>query len=243
MAEALFRLQDVSKVYGGRRVLEIDELEIERGEILAVVGPSGAGKSTLLRILNFLEAPSKGRICFDSQWIDGADSAPLPVRRRITTVFQSPLLLKRSVRGNVRYGLQLRARRDCDELVDDVLQQVGLAALGAQDAKRLSGGEAQRVALARAMILRPDVLLLDEPTANLDPQNVALIERIVRRLNEVEKTTIVLVTHNLFQARRLANRVAFFLEGELIEVADSTKFFESPRDARSAAFVGGDMIY
>lgn len=243
MPDSLYELQNVTKAYGERCVLSVGSMKIERGEILAIVGPSGAGKSTLLRILNFLEEPTSGRIQFNGQWFDARDEPSVDVRRRITTVFQRPILLKRSVRDNVRYGLGLRGVRNNQEPVEEVLSQVGLDALMEQNATSLSGGEAQRVALARAMILRPDVLLMDEPTANLDPRNVALIEQIVRRLNEEESTTIVLVTHNIFQAKRLARRVAFFLEGELVELATTERIFQSPEDPRTKSFVGGEMIY
>ena len=122
-----------------------------------------------------------------------------------------------------------------------VRQQV--TQLARQRARTLSGGEAQRVALARAIVLNPDVLLLDEPTANLDPYNVSLIENIARRINEQHKTSLVLVTHNVFQAKRLAHRVAFLLDSKVVEVGEVTTFFESPSDPRTAAFVRGEMIY
>jgi tungstate transport system ATP-binding protein len=161
----------------------------------------------------------------------------------VTTVFQRPVLLNRNVQDNVVYGLRLRGKRNSARLVRTTLEQVGLGELASQRARTLSGGEAQRVALARAMVLRPDVLLLDEPTANLDPYNVGLIEAIVQRLNRERGTTQVVVTHNVFQARRLAKRVALILNGEIIEVADVQTFFHSPKDPRTAAFVRGDMVY
>ena len=167
----------------------------------------------------------------------------LEIRRTVTTVSQRPILLNRTVRANVEFGLRLRGRRDRDGEVRAALEKVGLAALEGQAARTLSGGEAQRVALARAMVIRPDVLLLDEPTANLDPYNVAVIEEAVRRLNAERGTTVVLVTHNVFQARRLAHRVAFILDGKIVEVADTESFFERPRDPRTAAFVRGEMVY
>lgn len=243
MPDSLYELQNATKTFGERCVLNIGSMKIERGEILAIVGPSGAGKSTLLRMLNFLDKPTSGRIRFQDQWFDANEEPTIDVRRRITTVFQRPILLKRSVRENVRYGLGLRGMRNSHGPVEEVLSEVGLGGLMEQSATSLSGGEAQRVALARAMILRPDVLLMDEPTANLDPQNVALIEQIVRRLNDEEATTIVLVTHNIFQAKRLAKRVAFFLEGELVELATTERIFQSPQDPRTESFVGGEMIY
>ncbi|MCP4541937.1 MAG: ATP-binding cassette domain-containing protein, partial [Chloroflexi bacterium] len=163
--------------------------------------------------------------------------------RRVTTVFQRPTLLNRSVWANVAFGLRLRGQRNSAAWIGSTLEQVGLSALARQRARTLSGGEAQRVALARAMVLRPDVLLLDEPTANLDPHNVGLIEDIARGLNREQQTTLVLVTHNVFQARRLAQRVALMLEGRIVEVADVESFFQAPSDARTAAFVRGEMVY
>ena len=240
---ALYRLENATKVYGGRRVLDISELEIRRGEILALVGPSGSGKSTLLRLLNFLEPPDTGYVRFLDIEFSATRSIPLPVRRRVTTVAQRPVLLSRTVAANVRFGLQLRGKRDAARQVETALEQVGLGAMARQQARTLSGGEAQRVALARAMVLEPDVLLLDEPTANLDPYNVGLIEETVRAFNLERGTTVVLVTHNVFQAKRLAGRIGFMLDGRLIEVAAADAFFATPTDPRTAAFVRGEMVY
>lgn len=243
MNDLLYTLSRVTKSYGTRTVLSIDELEIRRGEALAVVGPSGAGKSTLLRLLNFLEPVSSGEIRFDGQPIGGGEAAPLAVRRRITTVFQRPILLKRSVAANVAFGLGLRGRRNSAAAVQAILEEVGLTGLAQAPARSLSGGEAQRVALARALVLQPDVLLLDEPTANLDPANVALMEGIVARMNREQGMTVVFVTHNPFQARRMGQRVALLLDRRLVEVAETERFFEHPQDKRTAAFVRGEMIY
>jgi tungstate transport system ATP-binding protein len=143
----------------------------------------------------------------------------------------------------VKFGLYLRGLRRSAQRIQEALDQVGLRTMAKRRARTLSGGEAQRVALARAMVLEPDVLLLDEPTANLDPYNVGLIEDIVRTLNEEQGTTLVVVTHNVFQARRLADRVALLLEGQIVERAGVEDFFESPRDPRTAAFVRGEMTY
>jgi tungstate transport system ATP-binding protein len=243
MNNSLYRLHCVTKKYRQRAVLAVENLEIRRGETLAVVGPSGAGKSTLLRLLNFLEPVTTGTVRFDGQPVAGGEDAPLAVLRRITTVFQRPVLLKRTVAANVAFGLNLRGERDNQAIVRSILDEVGLTHLSSLPARSLSGGEAQRVALARALILRPDVLLLDEPTANLDPANVALIEKIVTRMNREQDTTVVFVTHNLFQARRIGQRVALLLDGRLVEVADTETFFETPQDERTAAFVRGEMIY
>jgi len=236
----LYRLENVRRIYSGRAVLDVESLSIQRGEVLGLVGPSGSGKSTLLRLLNFLEPPSSGRIVFDGAPVPA--SPPLSLVRRVTTVFQRPALLSRSVRDNVAYGLKLRGL-DLDPGVDEALDRVGLRGLAESPADKLSGGELQRAALARALVLRPEVLLLDEPTANLDPYNVGLIESIVREHNQVHGTSIVLVTHNIFQARRLAGRVGLLLEGRLVELAPAADFFDNPRDPRTAAFVKGEMVY
>lgn len=243
MSDVLYSLTGVIRRYGQRTVLSVDHLEIRRGETLAVVGPSGAGKSTLLRLLNFLEPATTGEIRFDGQPVAGGEDVPLAVLRRITTVFQRPVLLKRTVAANVAFGLQLRGGVRSTAAVNAILEEVGLAHLAGEAARKLSGGEAQRVALARALVLRPDVLLLDEPTANLDPANVALIERLVTQLNRDEGATVVFVTHNTFQARRMGQRVALLLDGRLVEVAETERFFENPQDPRTAAFVRGEMIY
>ena len=238
-----FTVQDLTKVYGGRQVLGIDRLDIYPGEILAIVGPSGSGKSTLLRLLNFLEAPSAGRIDYRGEQFEASRDISLDVRRSVTTVAQRPILLNRTVKANVEFGLRLRGRRDNTGEVHAALEKVGLEALEGQPARTLSGGEAQRVALARAMVIRPDVLLLDEPTANLDPYNVGVIEAAVRRLNEEQGTTVILVTHNVFQARRLAHRIALILDGKIVEVETAEAFFEHPKDLRTSAFVRGEMVY
>ena len=237
----LFGLEDVSKSYDGRSVLGISSLNIMRGEVLAIVGPSGAGKSTLLRLLNFLEPPTSGKIIFDDHPVPS--DPPLNLLRRVTTVFQYPQLLSCSAADNVAYGLRIRGHSRVDVRVEEALAQVGLAEMAAVQARNLSGGEKQRVAMARALALEPEVLLLDEPTANLDPYNVRLIEELVAERNISHGTTIVLVSHNVFQARRLAQRCALLLEGQLIEVAESEAFFDAPFDDRVAAFVRGEMVY
>ncbi len=246
MAKApIYQLRQVSKTYAARRVVNITSLDIVRGEILALVGPSGSGKSTLLRILNFLEPFAGGTLQFGELSLNAGQAAPLAVRRKVTTVFQRPILLDRTVWENVAFGLKLHSGgvRSLSEPVEEALRTVGLEHLKKQNARTLSGGEAQRVALARAMVLHPEVLLLDEPTANLDPYNGNLIERVTRQLNQEQGVTIVLVTHNIFQARRLAQRAALLYEGELVESAPAGQFFNDPQDERTRAFVRGEMIF
>jgi tungstate transport system ATP-binding protein len=239
--EPLYTLERIQQRYNGRTVLNLDHLAIQRGEILAIVGPSGAGKSTLLRLLNFLETASSGHLSFDGNPI--SQPPTLATRRQITAVFQRPYLLRRSVAANLQFGVQLRGHQLSNEEIHQWLERVRLHTLAHQPAATLSAGEAQRLALVRALAIRPQILLLDEPTANLDPYNVGLIETIIREENEERGTTIALVTHNVFQARRLAHRVAFLLDGRLIEVAPTLTFFEQPADPRTAAFVNGELVY
>ncbi|WP_420641651.1 phosphate ABC transporter ATP-binding protein [Candidatus Leptofilum sp.] len=241
MSPPIFELDEVEQIYDGRTVLNLDQLTIQRGEILALVGPSGAGKSTLLRLLNFLEPASRGNIRFDGEMVT-ADLG-LVQRRRVTTVFQRPLLLQRSVRANLRYGLGLRREKLMEAEEEKWLARLGLVELADQAAPKLSAGEAQRVALARALVTQPDVLLLDEPTANLDPSNVRIIEDIIQEENQRSGMTVVLVTHNIFQARRIAHRTALLWAGELIEVAETEQFFNAPMREETAAFVRGDTVY
>jgi tungstate transport system ATP-binding protein len=235
-----YELHRVLKRYSGRTVLYISHLDIRAGRSLVLLGPSGAGKSTLLRLLNFLEAPTEGEISFDGQRV-GPGGAPLAVQRAVTTLFQRPLLLNGTVWNNVAYGLWLRGVRD-PARVEAVLARVGMVHRARAAASTLSGGEAQRVALARALLLEPRVLLLDEPTTNLDPANVAKIEEIIQELR-AGATTLVIVTHQLFQARRLADDVALLMEGELVEAGEADAFFEQPHDPRAAAFLTGKMLW
>lgn len=235
-----YTLTDVVRRYGGRTVLNIERLEVSAGRTLALLGPSGAGKSTLLRLLNFLEPPDAGEIRYDGAAVP-ADGPPPATLREVTTVFQRPLLLDTTVWKNVAYGLRLRGRYE-RTAVACALERVGMSHLAGAQGRTLSGGEAQRVALARALVIEPRVLLLDEPTANLDPANVAAIEAVVGELRN-QGTTTVIVTHNLFQARRLADEAALLIDGVLVETAPTEQLFEQPREARTAAFLKGRMVY
>jgi tungstate transport system ATP-binding protein len=239
---ALYDLAGVTKVYAGRPALRVDRLEIAAGERVCLVGPTGGGKSTLLRLMAALESSTTGLLRFAGRRLDSRE-LPLDVRRRIALVFQNPLLLRGTVRANVEYGLRLRGRARYPRAIQGVLDRLGLGGLAARPARLLSGGEAQRVALARALVVEPEVLLLDEPTAHLDPAHVALVEGVVGEDQRQRGMTVVWATHNIFQVRRVADQVAFLLGGELVEMAPTKDFFESPLDPRTAAFVRGEMVH
>ncbi|HHY40102.1 MAG TPA: phosphate ABC transporter ATP-binding protein [Syntrophaceticus sp.] len=246
MPEPLFELIDVVKKYDGRTVLRVKNLKLDENKVYAILGPNGAGKSTLLRLLNMLEEPTSGRIIFQGVDINRAgESARLRMRRQMCMVLQNTYLFNTSVYQNVAYGLQLRGVRgaELERKVKEALSFVGLSDFGSRRALKLSGGETQRVALARAVAVRPQVLLLDEPTASLDPDSVALIEKLVRRIHESTGVTVLIITHNLFQAQRLADEAILLYNGEVIEKAPVAQFFTNPQSDITRRFISGTMIY
>ncbi len=211
----LLELKGIHKSYSKSEVLKDIDLNVEKGEIVALIGPTGSGKTTLLRLIDLLEAPSRGHIIFDGKdmTING-EKDRLKARRRMAMVFQKPVMFKGSVLKNVSYGLKIRGK-DGNDRAQDALRAVGLAGYENRDATTLSGGEMQRTALARALVTDPELLLLDEPTANLDPKTTASIESIILGLPR-NGATVIMATHNMLQSRRLAGRVAMLIEGKLV---------------------------
>ncbi len=244
MNNASFRLNRVCRRLDEAFRLRIEDLTIRRGEVFALLGPTGAGKTTLMRLLTGLEYPDEGVIQFNDAPFDRG--SPLSVLRGITMVHQRPILISGSVEANVAYGLQARRRApdaSVRDAVKSVLDRLGLGRLTRHDARLLSGGQTQLVALARALVLEPEVLLLDEPTANLDPAYVVLVEEVIREVQAARGMTVVWATHNLFQARRVSHWVTLLLGGSVVEVAENSAFFAQPRDPRTAAFIQGKMVY
>ncbi len=239
-ARPLYHLNTVGKSYGDCTILRIDELDLCAASVFCLLGPTGAGKSTLLKLLAGLEEPTCGVVRFDGVDLHRRNLSP-SVRRRIAMVHQRPYLLTGTVQFNVEYGLRIRRTPDRPQKVKAILERLGVEALANQSAQTLSGGQVQLVALARALVIEPEVLLLDEPTANLDPARVALVENVVRETQE--RAAIVWTTHNLFQARRVATRVGLLWNGQLVEVAPTEQFFQSPSDPRTKDFVEGRAIY
>jgi len=237
----MIHLKNVTKRYGEVEALKNVTLEIPKGEVFAVIGSSGAGKTTLLRIISMLETEYSGEYYFDGVDVRRNQDG---LRKRITMVFQKPVMFNSSVFDNVAYGLKIRglSSSEIKSRVNSVLQQVGLYHMRRKNAKKLSGGEQQRVALARALVLETDVLVLDEPTANLDAANVQMIENIIREITG-DGVTVVMATHNLFQAKRLANTVAYLNSGELVEVGSVKQIFENPQKDMTKKFIMGETYF
>jgi molybdopterin-binding protein len=209
----LFELRDITKSYNNTRVLAIPHLVIKGGGVYGIMGPNGAGKTTLLSIVALLLPPSSGTIYWEGANIDTMDKNQL--RKRITLITQNPYLFHTTVGNNVVYGLKMRGiegeqRR---ERVKACLDLVGLSGFAKRMARELSGGEAQRVAIARALVLDPQVLLLDEPTANVDRHGIEQLEVILRELNERYHITIIVATHDVNQVHRLSDEVIYLFDG------------------------------
>jgi tungstate transport system ATP-binding protein len=222
---------------GGKRVIDGIDARIEEPGITVIMGPNGAGKSVLLRLMHGLIAPSGGEIL----WAGRRPNRELA--RRQAMVFQKPVLLRRSAAANIRHALGLRGI-DWDERparVEEALRLAGLERSAAMPARALSGGEQQRLCLARALSLEPDVLFLDEPTASLDPASTLLIERL---LIEAQRhgIKIIVVTHDVGQARRLAQEVIFLHHGRVIEHGTAKNFFDHGQSEAARAFIAGGLV-
>ncbi len=230
-------LEALSFSVDGERLINGITMRLEAGPRTVILGHNGAGKSLLLRLCHGLLTPSAGRIIWSEHGL-GEDW----VRRRQAMVFQHPVVLRRSARANVTYGLAL-ARvpwRERRKQAEEALSEVGLADLADRPARALSGGERQRLALARAWALHPEVLLLDEPTASLDPAATRAVETVIAAF-DMAGTKIIMTTHDLSQARRLADEVVFLHKGRLLEHAPAREFFERPSTPEGRAYVSGGL--
>ena len=240
----LIEIVDLSQRLGERDTLKNISIKVERSEVLALIGPTGAGKTTLLRLIGLIDTPTAGKIFFDG--VDTSKSARdrLEVRRRMAFVLQKPVVFNMNVYDNIACGLKWRGvERDViRQKVTSILEMVDLLTEKNRSARTLSGGEAQMVAIARAIVSEPEVLLLDEPTANLDPISEAKIEELIRNIIHHYDTTIIMSTHDMAQGQRLADRVGVLLDGRIQQTGDWREGFNSPRNREVADFVGVENI-
>ncbi|KYH38427.1 MAG: ABC transporter [Candidatus Hecatellales archaeon B24] len=241
MADIVLELEEVSKVYGDVKALLDVSLQVRRGKVLVVLGPNGAGKTTLLKLMAGLLPPDSGRILYKGNPVNAGLSRQL--RRKVTMVFQRAAVFNTTVYENVAYGLKIRGlpKAEVEEHVLEALEKVGIRNLKDRRARSLSGGEQQKLSLARAIALKPEVLLLDEPTVNLDPSSASAVEAFIGRIKR--ETTLVVSTHNLFQAKRLADRLAILFHGRLLEEGEASRVFSGSTHPEAARFLRGESFF
>lgn len=242
----LLSLHGIEQDYEGRPVLRVEEFDIEEGMVTAVVGPNGSGKSTLLRIVNLLEMPTRGEMVF---W-DGTRLSSLGrgERRRLagqmTMIFQDPILFRRTVEDNLAYGLKARGipRPERRARVREMLRRLDLEELASRDVRTLSGGEAQRVALGRALVLRPRLLLMDEPFSNLDFPSRREMLRLIPELVREAGVTALYVSHDYHEVLEIADRLAVLVGGVLRQVGKPGEVFARPVSEEVASFLGAENL-
>lgn len=230
----LVDLINVKKIYEETTVLSVDRLTVVPGDFYGIIGANGAGKTTMLRLIAGLDAPSVGQITYGIK----------EHQREITLVFQKPYLLRTTVEKNIGYPLKLRGweRESIAARVLELAEDLGLSHLLHRKAWTLSAGETQKVALARSLSFRPALLLLDEPTSNLDPKTTAELEDMLRKTNQKEGTSILLITHNLAQARRISKHIIFLHKGEILERGPTKKVLAVPDHPMTKKFVEGELL-
>lgn len=242
---AIFKVMNLGLNYGAKRILDEVSFSIHGGEIFAILGPSGAGKTTLLRVLSCLERPSRGEILFKgTNMLRAGGKELLNMRRKMAMVFQEGEVFNASVYDNVAYGLRIRGigKHETRRRVKEALQIVGLGGYVERNARTLSGGEKQRVAFAMAAVIKPEVLLFDEPTANLDPLNEAVIDGIIKKINSLG-ITVILATHKQSEALTIADRVGILNEGRVEQIGAPEEVFYKPATPFVARFVGVENMF
>jgi tungstate transport system ATP-binding protein len=241
----LIEILGLSERRENRDILKNVNLRVEKGEVHALIGPTGAGKTTLLRLIALLDKPTSGKIIIGGKDTAGPERERLALRRQMGFVLQKPVVFNQSVFDNVAYGLRWRGTSSAGvtEKVNNILETVGVAQYAKRNARTLSGGEMQRVAIARALVTRPQVLLMDEPSANLDPVISAKIEELINGIIRKEKITVVMATHDMEQGQRLADNISVMVDGAIAQTGNAQEIFSAPVNRQIAEFVGmGNII-
>ena len=235
MSEFALQIDNLKKTYkGGTVALKGISLKVKKGDFYALLGPNGAGKSMFLKSINGLIGVESRKIYFNSREINDH------IRKDMALVFQKPTLLRRTVLENMQFVLE-KKNKISNLQITNLLQRVGLDIYKYKPARLLSGGEQQRLSLARALLINPSLLLLDEPTANLDPYSLNLIEEIILDENKKGKT-IILTTHDMGQAKRLAKEILFFNKGKLLEQTKAINFFKKPKTKEAQSYINGKIL-
>lgn len=241
MAEEILRVDNLDKFYGDWQALHEISFSIERGEVLTLLGPSGSGKSTLIRCLNGLEEYRSGTVVFEGQKIVPSEKNWQKIRQKIGMVFQSyDLFPNLTVMGNILLGptkVQKRPESEVKKEVLDLLERVGLKEYADACPRQLSGGQKQRIAIVRALALKPELMLFDEVTASLDPEMVRGVLEIIRELAEEDDMTMIVVTHEMNFAEKIADKVLFLEDGKILEQTDGKTFFRNPQTDRAKEFL------
>ncbi|HUU89406.1 MAG TPA: ABC transporter ATP-binding protein [Candidatus Glassbacteria bacterium] len=233
------QIDNITKKFASLTAIDSVSLNLETNKILVLVGVNGSGKTTMLRLLAGLEEPDTGSIIINKSIKEANE-----LRQLSTLVFQKTVMFNRTVYSNLEFGLKIRGNRKdvIDKRICEVLKIVGLEGFENRNAKKISGGEQQRVALARAFLLEPKILLLDEPTSNLDVNSAKIIEKVIQNRKRSD-TIIVLSTHNLYQAKRLGDEIVHIHEGKIINQAKTKDFFSNPKHKITEKFIKGDLQF
>jgi tungstate transport system ATP-binding protein len=241
---ALLETVNLGHKYDGSPVLKDASLKVSRGEAFGLIGPTGAGKTTLLRLLDLLEVPTSGKIYFEGVDVTHPGKHRLEIRRRMSFVQQKPLVFTMSVYDNVACGLRWRGEKNetIHKKVDNALELVNLAEYKNRNAKTLSGGETQLVVIARALVTQPEILFLDEPTANLDPVSASQVEKVLSNIIQGQRATVIMATHDMSQGQRIAGRIGVLIGGEILQIGSPSEIFCAPKNMEVAEFVGAENI-
>lgn len=219
------KIMDLKKHYNERLVLDIDEIIFNPGTVYGIIGPNGSGKTTFIRIISGLDNQFDGSVVYEKSNIKLSFDS---VKNEISMLNQNPYIFNTSVKENIEIGIRVRGGRDFNE-AEGIIKLLGLEPIKKRNAKRISGGEAQRTALGRILAINPEVLILDEPTSNIDIENTAIIERAIMNLMRDGEKTVLLITHNIFQAMRLSDVIVYMDKGKILDIIDKEDFQKSKR--------------
>ncbi len=232
------QVNQLKKIYNEKTVLDIEALQLETGKLYGIIGVNGAGKSTLIKLIADVEEKTTGQIRYTDVLQEKVPT------KQMTLVFQKPILINTTVEKNIIYPMKIRnwTNEQIEERLEELLDAFDLQENRKQKSTELSGGEMQKVALARALSYYPKILLLDEPTANIDPSTIAIMEKMIKKACYEQGATTIIVTHNLLQAKRLCSDLIFINKGKVIEEGKTEEIFKTPKDELTKRFLNGELL-